>query len=468
MPQRSSSILRRLIGAVLLLEFLTAIALVTAVALHEQHLQYVAFDASLRATSNALLGAVQEGAHDDVLLDVNNLQLRPDAAYRVTDEQNRVLGQAGSVELRGTRSGTVQRQLMDGKSYRFFTAQGERVFDPDRNGGIHHTLTVVYGAPDDHVRHEVWEAVRYVAWCTLGLFGVTTLALAWLIRQLLAPIRELAAAAEAIHPKHWSFQAPESAQRLVELLPLAAALERTIARLQSAFESQKQFTDDAAHELKTDVAIVKSSFQLLQLKPRTESEYKLGIAAGLQDLSRLEATVQRMLTLSRLEHIAAEIPEVTRFDWAIQQAVSQIDSLAQLKSVEVHTSSLTEVFVPLAAHDAVMLCSNLVVNAVQHSAAHGVVSVTLREERQMIQFSVRDSGEGVDEDKVERVFEAFYRTDASRSRTTGGTGLGLTICRTICEAAGGSVRLENHADGGALVTVLLPVVSDEPATFNAL
>lgn len=461
MKRRSGSILRRLIGAVLLLEFLAAAAIVTAVALHEEHLQYKAFDASLRASSNALLGAVQEGEREEVRLDMRGVQLRPDALYRVTDESGHVLGQTGTPELPRSQPGTLQQVALNGKPYRFFTAQGERVFDPDKNGGIHHVLTVVLGAPVSHVQHEVWEAVSFVAWCTLGLLGITTLTLVLLIRQLLLPVRELAVAAESIHPRQWTFHSPESALGIVELQPLAAALERTIARLQRAFENQKRFTEDAAHELKTDVAIVKSSFQLLELKPRTGTEYKQGISAGLADLSRLESAVHRMLTLSRLERIGTDKSAVTRFDHAIKKAVAQTLPLAQTRGVEVSMSSLPALSVPLDAHDAETLCSNLIVNAVQHSAAHESITISLSTEQKTMLFSVRDRGEGVEENQTESIFEPFYRTDASRSRKTGGTGLGLTICRSICEAVGGSIRLENHALGGALVTVQLPVASEQ-------
>ena len=153
---------------------------------------------------------------------------------------------------------------VNGLGYRFLVLKGLRIVDPGQsNGGVRHSITIVYGTPLRHLWHEVLEAIRFFAIATALLMGITAVVMAWLVRKGLSPVHELAREAERISSSDWQFHAPTSAKETVELRPLAAALEAALARLQRSFEQQRRFTNDAAHELKTDVAIVKSSLQLL-------------------------------------------------------------------------------------------------------------------------------------------------------------------------------------------------------------
>jgi signal transduction histidine kinase len=242
----------------------------------------------------------------------------------------------------------------------------------------------------------------------------------------------------------------------VELRPLTSAIEKTIGRLQRSFEQQRRFTSDAAHELKTDLAIVKSSLQLLSMRTRTVTEYEDGLAVGLDDLTRLERTVQKMLTLARLEQPESSGNQTCRIDEVLRSAVQQSIPLADLRSNNIAISRLSAATVPLDRGDAMLLCSNILLNALQHSPEHGTVEVTSALQEQQVQLFIRDHGEGINEEDLSLLFEPFYRGDPSRSRKSGGTGLGLSICKAICDRVGGSISIANHADGGAVVTVTLP------------
>jgi signal transduction histidine kinase len=248
----------------------------------------------------------------------------------------------------------------------------------------------------------------------------------------------------------------------MELRPLANALESALARVHRSFEQQKRFTSDAAHELKTDVAIVKSSLQLLSMRKRTLDEYSHGLAVSLDDFTRLESTVQKLLTLARLEQppepgtAGRVLPSCSLHD-AITESVQQSMPLADLKAVEIVLDSAEDPWVPLDRHDAVLLCSNILVNALQHSHGHGKIHINLARHEERVIFTVRDGGEGILEQDRPYIFDPFYRGDISRSRKSGGTGLGLSICKAICERGGGSIEISNHQTGGALVTISLPL-----------
>lgn len=459
----NDSITRRLIISVLVLEVLAGVALVGAVAANERRVQYKAFDANLVATSNSLLGSVQEGLNDNVRLEEPERELPGDSLWRVTDEQNRLLGSQGELPALAFQANSFRDAKIDGRSYRFFTLTGEKILDPDQAGGVHHQVKIVYGLPDGRVLHEVVEAIRFFAVCTAVLLGITTLLLVWLVRRLLSPIHSLANAASEITSTHWEFEPPSSARRFVELRPLTSAIEKTIARLQRSFEQQKRFTSDSAHELKTDLAIVKSSLQLLSMKTRTVSEYEHGLAVGLEDLTRLESTVQKMLTLARLEQAGSPGNQMCRIDEILRAAIQQSVPLARLRSNNIALRSLAAASVPLDRGDAMLLCSNILLNALQHSPANGTVEVTCAMRDQSVDLSIRDYGEGINDADPALLFEPFYRGDPSRSRKSGGTGLGLSICKAICGRAGGSISIANHPDGGAVVTVSLPTLQMDEA-----
>ena len=124
--------------------------------------------------------------------------------------------------------------------------------------------------------------------------------------------------------------------------------------------------------------------------------------------------------------------------------------------------------VSLSADDAETLCSNLIMNALQHTPEGGHVTARIEVEGQALTLRVTDDGEGIPESALPHVFERFYRADRSRARSSGGAGLGLSICKAIVERADGSIRIESTPGKGAEVTVTLPAIPDELQTRGAL
>lgn len=475
----SLSITRRLVVTVLVLELLSATALIAAITVHEWSVQVKVFDSSLVAAGESLMGAVQdtEDEADNVMLDMRGLRIAKDAAFRVEDERGRVLGSAGDPPpLEKTPSGSpVFRNVnISGRGYRFLVLHGLRIVDPGQaDGGVRHSITIVYGTPLRHVWHEVFEAVRFFAIATALLLGVTAVVMAWLVRKGLSPVHELAREAERISSSDWEFHPPVSAQRTVELRPLAAALEAALARVQRSFAQQRRFTSDAAHELKTDLAIVKSSLQLLSMRKRTPEEYGQGLVLSLEDFTRLESTVEKMLTLARLEQPperpdSSSAPQCRSLREAIEEAVHQSKPFAQLRSIEVVLEISEDARIPVDSRDAYLLCSNILLNALQHSPDGATVTVAMQPTGAAIRLTVQDEGEGISEEDHIHIFEPFYRGDPSRSRNSGGTGLGLSICKAICERAGGSIEIANSPAGGALVSVMLPAeIKTSSSTHSA-
>lgn len=457
-----ASITRRITFSVLLLECVASVVLIIIVGNHERRVQFDVFKTDMQAHANELLGAVQEAPRKDgsIALYGANLSFPDQAIYRVTDETGTPLGEQGHLPTLAETSGGFFETGVEGRSYLFYELTGERVIDPGKPFVVHHQVKVIYGLPTRRVWQEIFEAIRFFAIATLVLLGLTALLLTWLIRRMLEPIRQLALEAGKIDTASWTFDAPVASRRFVELKPLASAIETSISRLHLSFEQQRRFTSDAAHELKTDLAIVKSSMQLLQMKRRTVEEYEQGLSEGLEDIARLEATVLKMLTLARLEQSSKSSNETCDLSEALIEAIIQSQPFADYRDVSIDSEIQETVGeVPVGRDDAVLLCSNVLMNALQHSPTHAHVDVSVAHTPAVVMLQIRDHGAGIAERDRPFLFDAFYRGDESRSRKTGGTGLGLSICKAICDRAGGKIEISNHPEGGAIVEIELPLVA---------
>ena len=173
-------------------------------------------------------------------------------------------------------------------------------------------------------------------------------------------------------------------------------------------------------------------------------------------------TVQKMLTLARLDQLTVEhnldaTSQSCSLREVIEEAIHQSRPLAELKEVNVEIEVVAEARVSIDRRDALLLCSNVLLNALQHSPPGTSVQIEVTAGKGIVTLVIQDEGEGVAKEDLPFLFEPFYRGDPSRSRKSGGTGLGLSICKSICDRAGGSIEIVNGApSGGALVTIALP------------
>ena len=471
------SIAFRLIAAVLAVELVSAIAVIFLSLGYERHSHFVAFEIALRGRADSVLGAVQdaEDTEGNVMLDRADLHLPPDDVYEVFDQKGRLLGRSANWQGLGpnpsfaseSRRGKFFRLVLNDRQYRVLQIHGSRIVDPAKpGGGKLRQVTVAYGAPTEHVWRAIRGAVEFYAGGSIVLLLVTGPLIAWLLHRGLLPLRQLAALAGNVSVDSWQFSPPASARLTPELAPMTQAIENVLERLQRSFVQQRTFVSDAAHELKTAVAVVKSSLQLLEMKPRTPAEYQAGLERCLADSQRLEEIVARMLTLARLESATSNPGPQPGADVAecLHIAFTQLQSLAALREVQLATGPLPNepCFVPVPAEDCSLLLSNLLLNAIQHSPPESKVEVRLSQAADAVELVIEDHGDGIDHNALPRVFDRFYRGDPSRTRTTGGTGLGLAIVKAVVDRAGGSITLASQPGTGTTVTVRIPLGVETP------
>ena len=470
---RPRSIAFRLIVAVLAVELLSSVLAVALSFGYERHIHFHAFDVMLHGHVDSIRGAVQESNDhlNNVMLVQADLHLPKDEIYEVYDANGRLLGrspnwQGVNPDSLPATHGNYLSYTVNNSEYRILRFKGSRLIDAaEPGGGKLRQFTILDGAPTEHIWHAIEGTVEFYAGGSLVLLLVTGPLIAWLLHRGLLPLRQLASLASGVSVNSWQFDPPASARKTPELAPLTLAIENVLQRLESSFLQQRAFVSDAAHELKTAVAVIKSSLQLLGMKRRTADEYKAGLDRCLADSLRLEEIVAKMLTLAREDNSASGFHPQAKADLAecLGETIAQLETVAALREIALVSPDIASVFVPLLAEDCSLLLSNLLLNAIQHSPAKARVDIRLTVELEAVALEIEDHGEGIDPAVLPYVFDRFYRGDPSRTRNTGGTGLGLAIAKAIAERAGGSIALASQIGRGTTATIRLPRIEDSPA-----
>jgi signal transduction histidine kinase len=461
---RRYSLRRRLIAAVLLLECCLVLGFSVALHLYLWRAHMRGLDEMLRGRADSLLGQVHdaEDANDNVTIDARALDLNGKDLWMARDDHGRILAQSAGwnhqVESGMGVSGEPHSFRVDGRMFRGLALHGVRVIDAENGSpGIARPVTILYAASVQPVLDAMRRDERFLLLATSLLLFATGAALTLLLRRGLAPLEELSQAAAEMTPKRPRFEAPPSAHATTELAVLATALETATQRLEEAFVQQRVFVNDAAHELKTAVTIIKSSLQLLASRPRSAREYARGLETCLADCARMEELVQRMLQLARFEREAAggnmqcNVAEVAR------DVAAHMERLAEIRDVKIAVHAPASASIRLEQDACASLLANLMLNAVQHTPEGGSVTAAISSDTNVV-IEVRDTGRGIAPEDLPHLFERFWRGDHSRARSTGGAGLGLSICKAIVDSCGGEIAVSSRLGEGTCVTVRLPLL----------
>jgi signal transduction histidine kinase len=351
---------------------------------------------------------------------------------------------------------------LDGEPYRAIILRDVPVLDTE--AGVPQPLpklTVVYAAPTMDIPQGLGALAASIGGASLLVLLPTLLVGSWSLRRRLLPLRELAAEARGVSVRNWDFKPSADARHLAELEPLIAAIENVLEGLKRAFTRQREFVGDAAHELKTAHAILKSSLQLILNRNRSAEEYRAALMELSGDSDRLEELLNRMLRLARVEQWAADgiqrALELTDIAYTCEMAVARITALANGKNVKVIFTNDNTAQLQADSADLELIWINLLENAVQHSAPGSEVAIHLQVLEDSAHIFVEDTGLGIAEADLPHIFERFRRGDPSRSRATGGFGLGLAIAKSVVEAYRGSIRAESKLGKGTRISVSLPL-----------
>jgi signal transduction histidine kinase len=455
---RSRSITRQTVISVLLAQIAFALVLGVVAILTERHTRLRALDQQITGRSDSLMGAIQdaEDPEDNITIDPAEVHVMRDDRYAVYSESGKLIGRSADAQppLPSVGEMGINRLRIDHVPYHVLRRKALRIIDRADNGGVglRRPVILVYASPESHVLHEVFEAVGQLLVAIVLVSVAAVFVTASLVRKTLRPISDLALAAQKVSPTALQFESPSSALQVDELRPLATTLSSLIDELREAFAKEQRFVGDAAHELKTAVAVVRSAIQVLMLRRRSEQEYIAGLEQLLRDNARVESLVASMLDLARFEQAPEQSTPSLNLTDAAREACATMESVAETQGVQLIVSADDDARAHLRMDRAQTLLTNLLSNAIRHSATGSTVVVAIKQEAGHAVLQVIDEGSGIHAESLPHVFERFYREDPSRSRASGGTGLGLSICRSIVTAAGGRIEIASTAGKGTCVT----------------
>ena len=269
----------------------------------------------------------------------------------------------------------------------------------------------------------------------------------------LRPIREFSDKIEKVQAQNLADSRIEENQ-VKELNQLSVSYNRMLERLSAAFEIQRQFTANAAHELRTPLSLIQVQLDLYNAArhPGNDADTMQTIKMVTEQNDRLNKMVKTLLDMSELQTVGRDDEIV--LDALVDEVLEDLEPLAEGKNIRLirKCKDITMVGSDILIY---RLVYNLVENAIKYNHSGGQVTVTADRKEKHVYLSVEDTGAGIPEELKERVFEPFFRVDKSRSRELGGVGLGLALVREIVRVHDGSITVKSNPSGGTIFEVVL-------------
>ncbi|WP_414562118.1 MULTISPECIES: sensor histidine kinase [unclassified Anabaena] len=340
----------------------------------------------------------------------------------------------------------------------FFTPEGNKIIYTVEPIAINQKTRGVFVVAHNTAgqRVQALEAVRVIIQVSSLVF-VVSLILAWLAAgRIMAPLRTIITTAHAISESDLTQRLPAHGRG--ELGELASTFNEMMDRLEAAFATQREFVNDAGHELRTPITIIRGHLELMGDDPQEQQET---LALVIGELDRMSRLVDDLILLAKAERTdflqltTVNVAELTQELFCKAQALAerdwQLDAVAKGRIV-VDRQRITEAMM------------NLAQNATQHTNNNDTIAIGSAIAKGKVRFWVRDTGEGIPLVDQKRIFERFARTSNSRRRSEG-AGLGLSIVRAIAESHCGQVLLRSQLGKGSMFTIVLPL--DPPQKISA-
>ena len=284
--------------------------------------------------------------------------------------------------------------------------------------------------------------------------------------RALKPLKEFSETVEKVQAQNLADYTIEE-NRIAELDRLRTSYNKMLLRLSESFETQRQFTGNAAHELRTPLALIQAQLDLYHTTEHPESTAvaEETIQMVTEQNERLSKLVRTLLDMSELQTVSRN--DRIELHSLIEEVLTDLEPLAQEKKVELIQKSQgagakadEELF--LTGSDILIyrMLYNLVENAIKYNRENGSVTVSAIREKNEVVLTVSDTGNGIDEAFREQIFEPFFRVDKSRSRELGGVGLGLAMVREVVRVHDGTIEVYTNKHSGTTFEVKMGIGAD--------
>lgn len=310
------------------------------------------------------------------------------------------------------------------------------------------------GLSEDDNRDAVQQLITIILTLTPLTVLVAAIVGLFLARRALVPVDRITQAARRIEAADLHLRLPEP-KTDDEIGRLARTLNALIARLEAAFERQRQFTADASHELRTPLTIMQGELDVTLNRPRNAADYRATLVAVREEVGQLRALVADLLVLARSDDGMTSL--ASQVDIALVATAACV-ALQPLLEARGHALLLaaSPAIVRGTSSDLERLARNLIENAIRYTPQGGRITVSVATLGENAVLRVADTGPGIAPDALPHLFERFYRTDSARARAAGGSGLGLALAQEIARRHGGEISVTSVVGEGSVFTVALP------------
>ena len=296
----------------------------------------------------------------------------------------------------------------------------------------------------------------------------------FLTKKTLTPLQKLTSEVSQIQAQNLSTQlaVPNSKD---EIAQLTSSFNEMLTRLDNAFSTQKQFSANAAHELRTPLAVLQTNLEVFEKKQEPEMvEYRQLFTMIKEQTARLSQLVGTLLDMTNLKSVPRT--DHVSLEELVDEVFCDLDPVAEKAGISIHfdDSSSQDWHTDVHTPDASALNNNirnitgsyvllyravynLVENAIKYNRPNGSVTVSVREQNGQAMILVKDTGIGISPENQKKIFDPFFRVDKSRSRAMGGAGLGLALVDSIAKEHGGTVNVLESSETGSTIALMLPV-----------
>jgi signal transduction histidine kinase len=239
-----------------------------------------------------------------------------------------------------------------------------------------------------------------------------------------------------------------------EISKLSQEINNLLERLEISFDKINQFSSDASHELKTPLTIIRGELEIALRKDRTQEQYKQTLEVCMDEVLMIQQTIDDLLFLAKNENNHQIFEEDAYIDEITFEAIKELKLYAKLKNIKIE-SQIKDIF-QIKGHTKLLKIAikNILKNAISFSHANSTVYIKNYIEDEKLIISIEDRGIGIAKEELNKIFEKFYRTDKSRNKESGGTGLGMAIVEKIVTNHNGKIILESKEDVGTCVKLI--------------
>jgi len=231
---------------------------------------------------------------------------------------------------------------------------------------------------------------------------------------------------------------------------------KTLKPLESVYARQKKFIADAAHELRTPLAVMKTGSEAVLSGDNSKQEYKKIIQDSLEEIDYLSAMVDDLLFLARSDNLVKTEFSKFNFSRLLHRQVELMASYADKKNITIKNKIEDELYINGNKAYLKRLLANLIKNAIDYNKPRGEVAVSLRKSKGSVELKISDTGIGISENDLKHIFSRFYKADQAHSKQSGGAGLGLSIAEEIVKLHQGAVNISSRQGEGTEVAISLP------------